>query len=89
MSCGIGSDLVLLWLWCRPADAALIRPLAWEPPYAMGAALKGQKTKKKKKKDREEGKKEESKEGREGGKKVGRERGRKGGKEGKESKKLT
>ena len=33
-----GSDLV--WLWCRPAAAAQIRPLAWEPPYATGAALK-------------------------------------------------
>ena len=32
-------DLLLLWLRCRPAAAALIRPLAWEPPYAMGAAL--------------------------------------------------
>ena len=30
----------LLWLWHRPAETALIRPLAWEPPYAMGAALK-------------------------------------------------
>ena len=30
--------------------AAPIRPLAWEPPYALGVALKGQKTKKKKKK---------------------------------------
>ena len=30
----------------RPAAAtALIRPLAWEPPYAPGAALKIQKTK--------------------------------------------
>ena len=28
------------WLWCRPATAAPIRPLAWEPPYAAGAALK-------------------------------------------------
>ena len=27
-----------------------MRPLAWEPPYDMGAALKRQKTKKKKKK---------------------------------------
>ena len=27
---------------------APIRPLAWEPPYAAGAALKRQKTKKKK-----------------------------------------
>jgi len=36
MSCGVGhrcsSDLVLLWLWCRPAATAPIRPLAWEPP---------------------------------------------------------
>ena len=31
---------VLLWLWCRPAATALIGPLAWEPPYATGAALK-------------------------------------------------
>ena len=37
-------------LWCKPAATALIRPLAWEPPYAKGAALKEQKTKKKKKK---------------------------------------
>ena len=43
MSCGVGHrcglDLALLWLWCRPAATALMRPLAWEPPYAMGAAL--------------------------------------------------
>ena len=53
MSCGIGRkhdlDLALLWLWHRPAAAAPIGPLAWEPPYAVGAALKRQKTKKKKK----------------------------------------
>ena len=52
MSCGVGrrlgSDLVLLWLWRRPAAVAPIRPLAWEAPYAAGAALKGQKTKNKK-----------------------------------------
>ena len=30
---------MLLWLWCRLAAAALIRPLAWELPYALGAAL--------------------------------------------------
>ena len=44
MSCGVGhrcsSDLALLWLWCRLAATALIRPLAWESPYAMGMALK-------------------------------------------------
>ena len=33
----------LLWLWRRPAATALIQPLAWEPPYATGAALKRQK----------------------------------------------
>ena len=33
-------------LWCRPAAAALIRPLAWELPYATGMAIKrkGKKT---------------------------------------------
>ena len=44
MSCGVGHrlslDPTLLWLWCRPAAVILIRPLAWEPPYAVGAALK-------------------------------------------------
>ena len=35
--------LPLLWLWCRPAAAALIRPFAGEPPYAMGVALKKKK----------------------------------------------
>ena len=30
----------------RPVATALIRPLAWELPYAAGAALKRQKTKK-------------------------------------------
>ena len=58
MSCGVGcrysSDPELLWLWCRQAATALIRPLAWEPPCAAGVALeeakKDQKEKKKKKK---------------------------------------
>ena len=36
-------DPALLWLWYRPAAAAPIRPLAWERPYASGAALKWQK----------------------------------------------
>ena len=39
---------MLLWLWCRLAATAPIRPLAWEPPYAAGAALK---TKEKKKEE--------------------------------------
>ena len=48
MNCGVGLrhglDPVLLWLWCR------IGPLAWEPVYTAGAALKRQKKKKRKKK---------------------------------------
>ena len=51
MSCGVGcrhgSDLMLLWLWYRLVSTALIRPLAWEPTYAMGAALEKDKKKKK------------------------------------------
>ena len=49
MSCGVGhrhgSDPTLLWLWRRLAAAAPIKPLAWELPYAAGAAL-GEKKKK-------------------------------------------
>ena len=56
MSCGVdhrhGSDPELLWLWRRPAVVAPIRPLAWEPPYAVGVALKRQKKKKYKNKDK-------------------------------------
>ena len=51
MSFGVGHrcslDLVLLWLCRRLAAAALIQPLAWKPPYAVRAALKDQKKKKK------------------------------------------
>ena len=36
--CRCGSDPTLLWLWHRPAAMALIRTLAWEPPYAVGVA---------------------------------------------------
>ena len=54
MSCGVGhrrsSDPLLLWLWWRPAAVALIRPLAWELPYAVGVALKNKKKKKERKK---------------------------------------
>ena len=62
VSCGVGcrcgSDPALLWLWRRPVATAPIGPLAWEPPYAAGAAqeiattttTKRQKKKKKKKK---------------------------------------
>ena len=42
MSYGIshrrGSDLTLLWLWL--ASVALVRPLAWELPYALDVILK-------------------------------------------------
>ena len=43
-----------MWLWCRPAATALIRPLAWESPYAAGlAAPKNLINKKRKKKKTE------------------------------------
>ena len=46
MSCNVGRrhrwDLALLCLWHRPAATALIQPLAWEPPCAMGGAPKRQ-----------------------------------------------
>ena len=41
-------DPALLWLWCRPAAAAPILPLAWELPYDVGVALKRQGKKEKK-----------------------------------------
>ena len=53
VSCGVGHwpglDLALLWLWSRPAATAPISPLAWEPPYAAGAALEKTKRLRKKK----------------------------------------
>ena len=49
MSCGAGrrpgSDPALLWLWSRLVAAALIGPLAWEPPYVADMALKRKKKK--------------------------------------------
>ena len=49
MSCAVGCrlslDPTLLWLWGRLVATALIGSLAWEPPYAVGAALKRQKKK--------------------------------------------
>ena len=41
-------DLVLVWLWCRPTAVASTESLAWESPYAMSAALKSKKEKKRK-----------------------------------------
>ena len=59
MSCGVGCrlclDPALLWLWRRLAATAPMRPLAWEPPYAVRAAqemAKRQKKKKEKKKEK-------------------------------------
>ena len=47
MSCGVGHrcclDPALVWLWRRPAGAALIPPLAWKLSYAAGAAPKSKK----------------------------------------------
>ena len=59
MSCGVGcrrrSDPMLQWLWRRPVAIALIGPLAWKPPYAVGAALeKAKRQKREKKKKRQE-----------------------------------
>ena len=55
MSCGVGcrrgSYPALLWLWCRLVATALIRPLAWEPPYAAGEAPEKAKRPKKKKRE--------------------------------------
>ena len=48
VGCRCGSDPALLGLWCRLAAASLIQPLAWEIPYAVGAALKKKKKRKRK-----------------------------------------
>ena len=52
MGCGVvrrhGSDLVLLWLWCRPAAVVLIQPRAWKLLYPRPAAPLKKKKKKKK-----------------------------------------
>ena len=47
VSCGVGgrrgTDPALLWLWHRLGATAPIRPLAWEPPCAVGSALEKKK----------------------------------------------
>ena len=55
MTCAVGhrygSNPEVLWLWCRLATSAPIRPLAWESPCATGSGpKKGKKTKKKERK---------------------------------------
>ena len=56
VSCGVGHRRglypSLLWLWHRLEATAQIRPLVWEPPYALGAALEKTKKKRKKEKDK-------------------------------------
>ena len=42
---GCSLDLTLLWLWHRPAAAATVPPLALEPSYAAGVAIKKKKKK--------------------------------------------
>ena len=55
MRCGVGhrrgSDSAMLWLWRRLVATAPMRPLAWEPPYAPGAAQEMAKRQKKKKRE--------------------------------------
>ena len=41
------SGIAVTWLWCRLAVTAPIRPLAWDSPYAAGAALEKAKGEKK------------------------------------------
>ena len=57
MSCGVGYrhrwDPELLWLRRRVVATALIQPVAWEPPYAVGVALEKTKRQKKKKKKKD------------------------------------
>ena len=48
-------DPTLLWLWHRLVAIVLIRPLAWEPPYAIGVALEKAKRPKKKTKKKKKG----------------------------------
>ena len=58
VGCRRGSDPALLWLWCRLVATAPIQPLAWEPPYAAGAAQEIATTTKDKKTKRQKKKKE-------------------------------
>ena len=55
MTCGVGhkhgSDLALPWLWHRLAAVTPLWLLAGKLPYAMGVALKSQKTNKQTKKN--------------------------------------
>ena len=49
---GLDPGLLWLWPWLWPAAVAATQPLAWEPPYATGAAQKSKKEKNKKQKQK-------------------------------------
>ena len=71
----------MLWLWRRLVATALIRPLAWEPPYAVGAALRIKERERERERVRKKGRKEGRKKERESKKerKEGRKEERKKG----------
>ena len=46
------SDVELLWLWPRPAAAALISLLTWELLYVAGAAIKTKNKKRERERER-------------------------------------
>ena len=50
-------DPALLWLWCRLAATAPVRPLAWEPPHGANVALEKAKRQKKEKNQKKKKKK--------------------------------
>ena len=50
-----------LWLWYRLSAVALIQPLAWELPYAMGTAWKRKRKEERKKEEKKERKRKEGK----------------------------
>ena len=49
--CDLDPAFRQLWLWHKLAAAAPFPPLAWEPPYAAGAALEKAERQIKKKKN--------------------------------------
>ena len=57
VACQCSSDSAVPWLWHRLEATSLIRPLAWELPYATGVALKMKERKEGREEEREEGRK--------------------------------
>ena len=80
MSCATGHrpglDLVLLWLWCGLAAAALMPSLTCKLPYAVGVGTKVREREKEGRKGGRVGGKEGERERKGRGKKRGREGGR-------------